>query len=223
MNRRDFLAAGVAGTALASLSRAAETADDLRVTRAVGFQLTSQRSKLAGKNARLDVHGDRGRDTMVRLYTNQGIEGLGNCRAKEADVAKLLGKNPLALHDAEARVMNGPLGVGTMPLWDLAGKVLKKPLYELLGGQGVEHPSVYDGSIYFADLLPQYTDKWEDRFREEIDMGLARGHRAFKIKLGRGNKWMPRAEGEARDVAVVKLIRKHAGPDVRLFVDENNG
>jgi L-alanine-DL-glutamate epimerase-like enolase superfamily enzyme len=54
-------------------------------------------------------------------------------------------------------------------------------------------------------------------------MGLAIGHRAFKIKIGRGHKWMPRKEGDARDVAVVKIIRKHAGPDVLLGVDANNG
>jgi L-alanine-DL-glutamate epimerase-like enolase superfamily enzyme len=117
----------------------------------------------------------------------------------------------------------GPLGAGSMPLWDLCGKLLQRPVYELFGGKGAEKVPVYDGSIYFADLLPQYAEKWEDRFREEIDMGLAIGHRAFKIKIGRGAKWMQRGEGDARDVSVVKLIRKHAGPDILLGVDANNG
>jgi L-alanine-DL-glutamate epimerase-like enolase superfamily enzyme len=82
---------------------------------------------------------------------------------------------------------------------------------------------VYDGSIYFADLLPQYADAWEDRFKREIDMGLERGHRMFKIKIGRGAKWMPRDQGDDRDVAVVQAIRRHAGKDVLLGVDANNG
>jgi L-alanine-DL-glutamate epimerase-like enolase superfamily enzyme len=82
---------------------------------------------------------------------------------------------------------------------------------------------VYDGSIYFADLLPQNAEAWQDRFKREIDMGLELGHRAFKIKIGRGAKWMPREQGDARDVAVVKLIREHAGKDVLLAVDANNG
>jgi L-alanine-DL-glutamate epimerase-like enolase superfamily enzyme len=110
-----------------------------------------------------------------------------------------------------------------MPLWDLAGKLLNKPVYELLGGRGPRHAPVYDGSIYFADLLPQYASRWQDRFREEIDMGVQRGHRAFKIKIGRGAKWMPRQQGDARDVEVVRLIREHAGPEVLLGVDANNG
>jgi L-alanine-DL-glutamate epimerase-like enolase superfamily enzyme len=135
-----------------------------------------------------------------------------------------------------------------MVLWDLAGKILKKPVYRLLGGprettRGLSRFSrsengtvpfpdregdprkvpVYDGSIYFADLLPQYAPRWPDRFKEEIDMGLRSGHRAFKIKIGRGNKWMDRTAGDARDVEVVQTIRKHAGDDVLLAVDANDG
>jgi L-alanine-DL-glutamate epimerase-like enolase superfamily enzyme len=92
-----------------------------------------------------------------------------------------------------------------------------------MGGAGAEKVPVYDGSIYFADLLPQYADRWQERFCEEIDMGLAIGHRAFKIKIGRGSKWMPRDEGDVRDVEVIRLIRRHAGNNVRLGVDANNG
>jgi L-alanine-DL-glutamate epimerase-like enolase superfamily enzyme len=135
----------------------------------------------------------------------------------------LLGKNPFDLYrEAETR-MTGPLGPGTMPLWDLLGQAIRKPIHSLLGGKGVERVPVYDGSIYFADLLPQYADRWEARFREEIDMGLALGHQAFKVKLGRGSKWMPRAAGDTRDAAVIKVIRDHAGPDVLIGVDANNG
>jgi L-alanine-DL-glutamate epimerase-like enolase superfamily enzyme len=54
-------------------------------------------------------------------------------------------------------------------------------------------------------------------------MGLAAGHRAFKVKIGRGAKWMPREEGYARDVQVLQAIRKHAGPEILVGVDANNG
>jgi L-alanine-DL-glutamate epimerase-like enolase superfamily enzyme len=222
MQRREFLAA-LASAALARVARSAGLPKDVRIRRAVGFDLPSRRSKVAGKNARKEVHGDHGNDRMVRFYTNAGVEGLGNCRADEKAVAKLLGKDPFEFYRRDERAFAGPLGAGTMPLWDLAGKLLKKPVYELLGGAGPERVPVYDGSIYFADLLPQYADKWQDRFREEIDMGLKIGHRAFKIKVGRGFQWMKRADGDARDVEVVKLIRKHAGKDIILGVDANNG
>ena len=110
-----------------------------------------------------------------------------------------------------------------MVLWDLAGKVLKRPVYELLGGTNTGNVPVYDGSIYMSDLMPQYAAKRQDRFKEEIDMGMQAGHRAFKIKIGRGKKWMDRDDGDARDVEVVETIRKHAGDDVVLAVDANNG
>ncbi|HEV3004173.1 MAG TPA: mandelate racemase/muconate lactonizing enzyme family protein [Pirellulales bacterium] len=222
MNRRDLLLAA-AGSLLATAARSADVLRDVRITRAVGFELSPRRAKLAGKNARLDVHGDRGHDRILRLFTNVGVEGLGNCRSTKEDAARLLGSNPFDFHQPAVRRMTGPLGAGTMPLWDLIGKVLEKPVFELLGGAGSRRVPSYDGSIYFADLLPQYSDRWQDRVREEIDEGLKRGHRAFKIKLGRGFRWMPRAEGDARDVEVVRLIRAHAGPDVLLGVDANNG
>jgi L-alanine-DL-glutamate epimerase-like enolase superfamily enzyme len=222
MQRRTFLAA-VASAAFAEVVRAEDLPSDLRITRAIGFDLTSQRSKVAGRNAVKEVHGDRATDRMLRLETNTGLTAIGNCRADEKAVGQLLGKNPFELYRRSERAFVGPLGAGTMPLWDLLGKATGKPAYELLGGAGPQEVPVYDGSIYFADLLPQYADHWQDRFRHEVDMGLAIGHRAFKIKLGRGHKWMPRAEGDARDAAVVKLIRQHAGPEVLLGVDANNG
>ncbi|MDZ4783139.1 MAG: enolase C-terminal domain-like protein [Planctomycetia bacterium] len=222
MRRREFVAA-VAAAAFVGAARAAEVPQDVRIVRAVGFDVTSRRSKVAGRNAQKEVHGDQSTDRMVRLYTNTGAEGFGHCRADEQDVAKLIGKPLTEFYRASDTAMSGPLGAGTMPLWDLLGKLTQQPVYALLGGKGAEQVPVYDGSIYFADLLPQYADKWEDRFRTEIDMGLEIGHRAFKIKIGRGAKWMRRDEGNARDVAVVKLIREHAGPDVLLGVDANNG
>ena len=223
MKRREFLAAAAGAALLPRWAWAGSLPRDLRITRVVGFDLTSVRSKVAGKNSRRDVHGDRARDRMVRLYTNAGIEGIGNCRASEKSLASLLGKNPFDLYNRSERRMTGPLGAGTMPLWDLAGKVLKKPVYELLGGAGPDRVPVYDGSIYIADLLPKYADRPLDRFKEEIDMGLARGHRAFKVKVGRGAKWMPRAVGDARDVEVLKTIRRHGGRDILVGIDANNG
>lgn len=225
IQRREFLAAAGALFA-AGFSSPICWGDpiprDIRITRAVGFEVTKRRPKMVGKNSRLDVHGDHSTDRMVRLYTNAGIEGIGNCRAEAKAVRAILGKPLAEFYDPVAPRMNA-LGNGTMPLWDLAGKVFHKPVYELLGGKGPERIKVYDGSIYFADLLPEYATKPLDRFKKEIDIGLALGHRAFKIKIGRGAKWMPAREGYKRDVDVLKTIRAHAGPITVLAVDANNG
>lgn len=196
---------------------------DVKIIRITGFDLTSRRVKVAGKNARLDVHGDRATDRMVRLYASNGMEGIGNCRASEDALRSLVGQ-PVAVVLAQLESeLPERLSSGTMPFWDLLGKLRGEPVYELLGNKGLERVPVYDGSIYFQDLLPQYADAWQDRFRAEMDDSLQRGHRAAKVKIGRGSKWMPRAAGDARDLDVVRTIREHVGAEFLIGVDANNG
>jgi L-alanine-DL-glutamate epimerase-like enolase superfamily enzyme len=202
---------------------AEELPRDVRITRIVRFDLVSRRDKLVGKNSRLGEHGREARDPMIRVFTSAGLEGLGRCGANQETCAGLLGRDPFAYFRPEESGFVSPLRAETMVFWDLLGKVREQPVYQLLGGGGPARVPTYDGSIYFADLLPAYQDRWRERFREEIDMGLAYGHRAFKIKIGRGAKWMPAEEGFARDKEVVQLIRDHAGPEVTLAVDANNG
>ncbi len=223
MNRRQFLGTVAASTLLGRIVQAEAFPSDLKITRIVSFDLHTRRPKFVGKNAKRGDHGQNSRDRMVRLYTNMGVEGVARCWKPEEALAPLLGQNPFAQFDLASRKMPGPLGCRTMVLWDLAGKVLKRPVYELLGGTKPGKVPVYDGSIYMSDLMPQYEANWKDRFKEEIDLGMEAGHRAFKIKIGRGFKWMDREAGNARDVEVVETIRKHAGDDAHLGVDANNG
>ena len=221
-DRRRFLQQVLAGTLAGVMVRAAEAAPGLKITGALAFQMPCRRIKLAGKNARRQVHGDRTWDRMLLLQTNAGVYGLGHCRASRRQVEQLLGKSPFSFWK-DRKQFRSPLGAGTMPLWDLAGKVLGKPVYELLGARGHEQVPVYDGSIYFADLLPQYQHRWQDRFRRELDISWAMGHRAVKVKVGRGFRWMPRSQGDRRDVEVVHLVRRHGGPELLIAVDANNG
>ncbi len=223
MHRRQFLGAVTASALLARVARAEPFPPDLKITRIVSFDLHTRRAKFVGKNAVRGDHGQNSRDRMARLYTNMGLEGVGRCWKDQEALAPLLGTNPFQDFDLASRKMPGRLGSRTMVLWDLAGKVLNRPVYELLGGTKAGKVPVYDGSIYFSDLMPQYAARWQDRFKEEIDIGMAAGHRAFKIKIGRGKKWMDRDAGDARDVEVVETIRKHAGDEVHLGVDANNG
>ncbi len=216
--------AGLAATSLlAERVFSSEALGDLIITRAAGFEATNHRSKIAGKNSHKDVHGERTVERMLRLYTNRGPSGVGNLSVGREQAAQLLGKSLAEFYAAAKQQMSGPLGVGTTALWDLAGQALERPVYELLGDAGSETVPAYDGSIYFLDLLPQYADRWQDRLREEIDMALAAGHRAVKVKIGRGFKWMPRAAGDARDVEVLRTIRAHAGEELLIGVDANNG
>ncbi|HYW78413.1 MAG TPA: enolase C-terminal domain-like protein [Thermoguttaceae bacterium] len=222
MDRRRFLGAAAASTLLGRFAWAESFPSDLKITRIVSFDLHTRRSKTVGKNAVRGDHGGSSMDRMARLYTNMGVEAVGRCWKDREALEPLLGRNPFEHFDLASRRMPGPLGCRTMVLWDLAGKILQQPVYRLLGGTKSGKVPVYDGSIYFSDLMTQHAARWKDRFKEEIDQSMAAGHRAFKIKIGRGKKWMPREAGDARDIEVLQTIRQHAGDDVRLGVDANN-
>jgi L-alanine-DL-glutamate epimerase-like enolase superfamily enzyme len=223
IQRREFLA-GLAGTALLpAMTWAKQAPKDIKITRVVSFELELTRPKHIGKNAYRHDHGLHDVDRVVRIYTNAGIDGFGTCWSGANECAALLGKNPFDFFHADKRKVISPLERYTTPIWDLAGKILKKPVYELLGGAVREKVPAYDGSIYFTDLRPQFRNSWRDEFKRELDQSMAAGHRAFKIKIGRGNIWMRREKGYARDVEVCQHIRQHVGPDIMLAADANDG
>jgi L-alanine-DL-glutamate epimerase-like enolase superfamily enzyme len=57
----------------------------------------------------------------------------------------------------------------------------------------------------------------------EAQAGFESGHRAFKLKVGRGAMHMPLEAGTRRDIAVIKAVRNAVGPGARLMIDANNG
>ncbi len=57
----------------------------------------------------------------------------------------------------------------------------------------------------------------------EAREGYERGHRAFKIKVGRGGLQMPLEAGTRRDIAVVRAVREAVGPEPPIMLDANNG
>lgn len=195
---------------------------DLRITRISRFSVESTRWKVVGKNSHLGSHGKAARDRVLHLETGTDLHGIGSCFAGKAEVAQLLGKDPLSFYRPGIGVVS-PLGNGDAPLWDLVAKIHQQPAWRLFGGYGPEWVPCYDGSIYFSDLEPEYASRGIDRILEEVEHGLEEGHRAFKIKVGRGYKWMEKKAGLERDIEVVRAIRKEVGPDVKLMTDANNG
>ena len=94
-----------------AMLRAADAPRDVRITRIVAFDLRSRRNKVAGRNARLDVHGDSAVDPMVRIYTSApGVEGIGVCRAGKEKLAELLGQDPLKFSTPNAAACAGRSG-----------------------------------------------------------------------------------------------------------------
>ena len=92
----------------------------------------------------------------------------------------------------------------------------------MLGARGSTRVELYDASIYIDDLEKSDAEA-VDLFREEVQSGLEHGYRNFKIKVGRGARWMELHEGLQRDLLVVETVREAAGPEAKILADANMG
>jgi L-alanine-DL-glutamate epimerase-like enolase superfamily enzyme len=83
-------------------------------------------------------------------------------------------------------------------LWDLLGKKIGKPLWELFGG---------------TPLIETYASGISPTDPEEIaEKKWAEGFRAFKLKVG---------FGQDRDFSNLQTLRNLLGPDTKIMVDAN--
>jgi len=197
-----------------------------RVVRIQKCLIAGRRPRAVGCNARLGPHGDSLTDPVVRLHVESGAVGVGWSRIEESAARALLGRRldelflwgggtlPAGATEAGAAV--------DIALWDLAARLAGLPLYRLLGGRGSREVEMYDGSLYIDDL--GLDDAAAVRlFRSEVASGQAHGLRNFKIKVGRGARWMPVMDGLARDALVIRAVREAAGPDAKVLIDANMG
>jgi len=103
------------------------------------------------------------------------------------------------------------------------------PVYALLAamtGRPAPRPyrvPCYDTSLYIDDLHLPSDEAAAALIAAEARDGYARGHRAFKIKVGRGARHMPLDAGTRRDIAVARAVRDAVGPEAAILLDANNG
>lgn len=169
------------------------------------------------------------RTTLVRIETEQGISGVGECMVRLAPTATrdivrdlapiLIGRDVL---DREAiwellygTMMNRGHSRGfyteamsgiDIAIWDCAAKTLGVPLYTLLGGRHHEKLKAYASSLRFREMdvvIAQALD-----FKE-------RGYQSMKIKIGRN------LEHPEADIEFVRAIREAVGDKIQLMVDAN--
>ena len=188
--------------------------------------LIGTRPRQAGCNSRLQVHGLHVRPPIARITTDDGATGFGLSRLSEEDTAELVGAPLSEAFDPENGVSERFRGL-EYPLWDLAGKLAGKPVYEMLGGEpdedGVFRARCYDTSLYIDDLHLADDDEAAALIASEALEGKARGHTAYKIKVGRGAMHMPLQQGTHRDILVIRAVRNAVGPDATILIDANNG
>ncbi len=156
-SRRRFLAqsscgllatGGLITAGLVRPRRATAGANQLKITRIVVQEAPGRRATPVAPNAFAEYRGYEVTEPLVRLQTNQGLEGLTRRLNPERDrsqLQKLIGLNPFELFDWNGEYYAGPaepyrqlltaggLGGIDLALFDLLGKALERPVADLFG------------------------------------------------------------------------------------------
>ena len=199
-----------------------------RIVRIEQGTLESRRPRHAGSNARLGDHGLTIALSIVRLTTDDGATGFGVSRAPREALAALLGDRVGDAFDPARGATDRWLPC-EYPLWDLVGRLSGRPVYALAAAVNErEAPATlrvpcYDTSLYFDDLHLEDEGEAAALIADEAREGYGRGHRAFKIKVGRGARHLPLDEGTRRDIAVIRAVREAVGATPPILLDANNG
>lgn len=191
-------------------------------------RLTGTRPRNAGSNARLGEHGSTVRVPIARITTEDGLSGFGVYRGTREQASSAVGQPLNALFDPA-------YGVTTLgqpfdyPLWDLFGRRTGQPVYKLAAAIAQQtvpellRAPCYDTSLYIDDLHLTDDSAAAQLIAAEAQDGYGRGHRSFKIKVGRGARHMALEAGTQRDITVIQAVRAAVGPQATILIDANNG
>jgi L-alanine-DL-glutamate epimerase-like enolase superfamily enzyme len=185
--RRDFLKnAGLGGLALGFMFQDSVAKEIEYLTQNV--RRYSAPSDLKITDMRIAQYD---RVPIVKIYTNQGVHGLGDVR-DGADPryalmlkSRILGENPCNVEKLFKIIKpfggHGRLGGGVsgveMALWDLTGKVYGVPLYQLFGGKYRDKVRIYVDTPTVKD--PQ---EFAERMQDRVDLGFT----IMKMDIGIG-------------------------------------
>ncbi len=181
MNRRGVLKSSLAAMAGGMLGVRGEEAVAQSPIKNVNLNSSPSTLKITDMRYTTVVKPGPSPCTIIRIDTNQDVYGLGEVR----DIAgyqyamvlksRILGQNPLNINflfdkiaqfGGNARQAGGVCAV-EMALWDIAGKVYKCPVYQMLGGKWRDTIRIYADTTESRD-----PKEYGLRAKERIAMGL---------------------------------------------------
>ena len=153
-----------------------------------------------------EIEGAPFRSVLIKIYTNQGIVGLGEVRDNASATyalmlkSRLLGENPCDVDRLFRRIrqfgghgrQGGGVSAVEIALWDIAGKAYGVPIYQMLGGR-------------FRDKVRIYCDT-----DAEKPSGRETGLR-LKARMERGFTFLKMDLGLAQIAAVPGAVTAPAG------------
>ncbi len=172
--------------------------------------------------------------TIVKVETDEGLVGVGECRAlnrtdgvlgylSEAAPRYILGEDPFNVEALVARMFREDFGRAgeitqtvtallEVACWDIIGKALDQPVYKLLGGAVRYQIKGYANGWYTGERTP-------DEFHAAAKKVLDKGYRALKFDpFGAGFYEMERAE-KNYVISLVEAVRDAVGPDVEILIE----
>lgn len=188
------------------------------------FQLSSPLERPFGWSQGWIAHRSVG---LVKVTTDEGIVGWGEgCGGAAAAVVEndfgpiLIGEDPTnriglwqkmfaMQYNANVAVGLGGSAISAVDtaLWDITGKALNQPVYQLLGGRVRDRIAVYATGLYYTE------GEFPTRLLDEARGYVEAGFKGMKTKVG----GLPMDE----DVRRVTALREAIGPNIKLMVDAN--
>lgn len=172
--------------------------------------------------------------TIVKVETDEGLVGVGECRAlnrtdgvlgylSEAAPRYILGEDPFNVEALVARMFREDFGRAgeitqtvtallEVACWDIIGKALNQPVYKLLGGAVRHQIKGYANGWYTGERTPE-------EFHVAAKRVLEKGYRALKFDpFGAGFYEMERPE-KNYVISLVEAVRDAVGPDVEILIE----
>ena len=236
MNRRQFLTSALtatAGATLAPVPTLASTQEKYDVRR---LKITDLRTFL------VDAGGDEN-FVFVKIYTNQGITGLGEgtlagkCLTVATAIGELkrhlVGKDPTEIERHWQDIFRGPryrggpvlmsaLSAVEIALWDILGQAVGLPIWRLLGGRARDRVRLYCHEGYL----------WRDSHRkkrrvksveEEIEQWVARKNEGWTCVKGGFLGVKPNAvefrPALREGIDLLARVRAAVGPDFDIIAE----
>lgn len=184
-----------------------------------------------------------GHSLFVKIYSNQDLVGHGEgvdatpgtYHLVKMFGKRLAGKSPLNVHrlfedirrsgffeGAQAGMYIAVLTAVESALWDLAGKALGLPVYQLLGGKFRDKIRVYMDTALYQNRLPKPED-FAASAKEAVDMGFT----AVKFDLDQANdpnkydtyNWTASPAEQQRMYDQMAAAREAVGPNIDICAD----
>ncbi|MEU9097869.1 mandelate racemase/muconate lactonizing enzyme family protein [Streptomyces sp. NPDC048361] len=172
--------------------------------------------------------------SYVQVHTDEGLTGVGETRMlgrtdallgylREAELNHIAGSDPFAIEDLVRRMKYGDYGrageivmsgiaVVEMACWDIKGKALGVPVWELLGGRVTDRVKAYANGWYTSERTPE-------AYHKAARAVVRRGYRALKIDpFGTGRFELDRQQ-TLYAVSLIEAVRDAVGPDTELMLE----